>query len=39
MILAEFVFVHGVENRNVDAATTGYGNSVYLVASASFNFI
>lgn len=39
MILAEFIFIHGVKDRNVDAATAGHGNSVHLVASISFNFI
>lgn len=39
MILAEFIFVHGVEDRNVDAATAGHGNSVHLVTSISFNFV
>lgn len=39
MILAEFISVHGPKDRNVDASAAGHGNSVYLVASASLDFV
>lgn len=39
MILVEFISIYGTKDRNVDTATTGYSNSVHLVASASFEFI